>query len=190
MRAQANKIASRILPQQTYPLTNTPLAYLAPFLVAWRQEAPAALETAIFPSYFHGKCQVHHSAANGSIDGEVEPSGCPNPDCPVVCGTPGSMVHFYRTLRKIAFDAAQEVLKRITAPDSDTYKQVEAAVLEAAQGNLKSRMGPKVARRGLEEQLRSIVDEIPAELERRCGGSGLPKCSWEAAMKEYILSFP
>ncbi|KAF8627367.1 hypothetical protein AX15_004432 [Amanita polypyramis BW_CC] len=186
----ANIIASRMLPQQNYPLTFTPLAYLAPILVAWRVEAPAALEKAIFPSYFHGKCQVHHYAANGSIDGEADPPGCPNPDCPVVCGTPGSLVHFYPKLRKIAFDATREVLRNVIALDSDSYKQVEAAVLEAAQGDVKSRVGLKAARRRYKQQLRSLLEEIPVGLREQCGGSDLSECSWEKAMKEYILRFP
>ena len=58
------------------------------------------METAIFPSYFHGKCQV-----NG-----VNPPGCPNPDCPVVCGTPGSLVHFFPTLRGIAYNQTRKRL--------------------------------------------------------------------------------
>ncbi|KZV75881.1 hypothetical protein PENSPDRAFT_680614 [Peniophora sp. CONT] len=31
-----------------------------------------------------------------------EPEGCPNPDCPVVCGIPGSLVDIYSTLRFFA----------------------------------------------------------------------------------------
>ncbi|KAJ7927456.1 hypothetical protein B0H13DRAFT_1970447, partial [Mycena leptocephala] len=30
-----------------------------------------------------------------------EPPGCPNPYCPIVCGTPGSLVYFYLTLLKL-----------------------------------------------------------------------------------------
>ena len=44
--------------------------------------------------------------------------------------------------------------------------------------------------------LRSIMEQAHALLEETCGGdgadatNGLPGCSWEDAMKAYILSFP
>ena len=47
---------------------------LRPVTDAYKSDAYNGMETAIFPSYFHGKCQQ---------DG-VDPPGCPNPDCPVV----------------------------------------------------------------------------------------------------------
>lgn len=80
------------------------------------------METAIFPHYFHGKC-----ARNG-----VDPPGCPNPDCPVVCGTPGSMVHFFPTLRFIAYNETRTRLEAAVAPGSDAYQQIEQNVLSAA----------------------------------------------------------
>jgi hypothetical protein len=171
------------------------------------------MRTAIFPSYFHGKCQQ-----NG-----VEPQGCPNPDCPVVCGTPGSLVHFFPTLRFIAFKSTRDTLQRLCSPGSDEYKKTENAVARAATTTRKS--GSKQRRvstfsdgvggelvhgvpsrknfqyvRKREEDVgkafKEIMRQVPDLLEQVCGGkptedgSALPDCSWEAAMKAFILTFP
>jgi hypothetical protein len=45
-------------------------------------------------------------------------------------------------------------------------------------------------------RLRDVVDGSWTLMERECGGTGtgitngLPLCSWENEMKEYILTFP
>ena len=40
-----------------------------------------------------------------------------------------------------------------------------------------------------QDGLREIMEEIGKLLEQACG-EGLAACSWEVAMKEFILSFP
>ncbi|KAJ7869140.1 hypothetical protein B0H14DRAFT_2727897 [Mycena olivaceomarginata] len=52
------------------------------------------LYRALFPGWFHGKCLD----AKGN-----EPKGCPNYDCSIRCGTPGSMIHFYYDFYRISF---------------------------------------------------------------------------------------
>lgn len=85
------------------------------------------IETAIFKDYFHGKCE--------DPDTGIDPPGCPKSDCDVVCGTPGSMVHFYSKLRYLAFDANIDLFSDIVAPGSDTYKKIEKAVLAAVEAS-------------------------------------------------------
>lgn len=171
---------------------------------------------AIFPSFFHGKCQ--------RPDGTL-PSGCPNPDCATVCGTPGSLVHFYPKLRYIAFNATRHALTVLTSPRTggDAYAAVEERVLADAIAN-KPRMDrrflrlargshrPAIVERAVREvahahtleqraedvkaELRAILAQVGPKLEQACGGTGhgqtngLPWCSWEKEMKTYILTFP
>lgn len=104
------------------PDTATAASYLAPLLSTYDDVAYTGMETAIFPHYFHGKC-----ARDGA-----DPPGCPNPDCPVVCGTPGSMVHFFPTLRFIAYNETRARIEAAVAPGSDAYQQIEQNVLGAA----------------------------------------------------------
>lgn len=85
------------------------------------------MELAVFKSFFHGKCQ---DPATG-----IDPPGCPNPDCPVVCGTPGSIVHFYPKFRRLAFNATVNLVNKLMEPSSASYKKVEKAVLEAAKAS-------------------------------------------------------
>ncbi|KAF8636939.1 hypothetical protein AX17_003190 [Amanita inopinata Kibby_2008] len=199
----ANEIDSKLIQEHGYPLSNAPIDYLASVLIEWHKEAHGAMQTALFPEFFHGKCQQPVYAADGSIVDMVDPPGCPNPDCPVVCGTPGSMVHFFPKLRFIAFDATRRLLRNLSAPGSASYQQVEAAVLRDAVKI--SRRSLRFARAGLPldkggakvvEELGLILGQIPSRLERICGGTGTGKtnglrdCSWERPMKEYILSFP
>jgi len=170
------------------------------------------METAIFPRYFHGKCQR---------DG-VEPPGCPNPDCPVVCGTPGSLIHFYPKLCSIAFNETYYMLKSLTTPGSGAYEQVEKAVLADVSRSTPRmlRIYPRYIFRSLldvasnsdihttadvlsvkrsediKAGLKGILGKIPLLLRKTCSGSGMGEtneysaCSWEVAMKKYILSFP
>jgi uncharacterized Zn finger protein len=124
-----------------------------------------------------------------------------------VCGTPGSLVHFYGKLRFIAFNQTRHLLKELSAPGSDTYNQVERAVLNHA--NKKRRQGnttrlswrntlpiPTKREEDVKAQLKETMSNIPIWLEQVCGGSGygdvngLPECSWETLMKDYILTFP
>ena len=188
------------------------------------------METAIFPSYFHGKCQ-----RNG-----VDPAGCPNPDCPVVCGTPGSLVHFYPKLRYIAYNQTRALLADLAAPGSQSYEKAESAVMKAAtmrrmvrwyrfghpvapwtagakvdtqtkasaekgvdaeageDAEIMLRNLPYVRKReeNVKEGFKNIMAQVALLLEKSCGGratddkGALSQCSWEAPMKEFILTFP
>ncbi|KAL0067514.1 hypothetical protein AAF712_005505 [Marasmius tenuissimus] len=90
---------------------------LDPLRQAFQLDSPGALHRYIF-KFFRGKCQ-----RNG-----IEPEGCPNPDCPSRCGTPGSMVHFYPTFRRLAFTAVRDTIKNQTEVGSSVYKQIQARV--------------------------------------------------------------
>ncbi|EJC98285.1 uncharacterized protein FOMMEDRAFT_149302 [Fomitiporia mediterranea MF3/22] len=118
----SDQISEQLLPPSQRPADPTSL--LQPILKAYADISYEKLETAIFPSYFHGKCQRF------SKDGQ-DPPGCPNPDCPVVCGTPGSLVHFYPKLRLIAFNNTKSTLEKIASPGSPAYTKVEAMIKEA-----------------------------------------------------------
>jgi hypothetical protein len=185
--------------------------YIGALLSGYEQQCYAKMEHAIFPSYFHGKCQDE----NG-----VNPPGCPNPDCPVVCGTPGSLVHFYVKLRRIAFSETRKLLASLFEQDSETYKAVEKQVLKYANKPI-----PRMIRRrrdlafasahdlvdyeasllekraqDIKAKLRVIMHSAPSMLEMLCGGvSGstedgiedeLPNCSWKSDITSYILTFP
>ncbi|KAH9042511.1 hypothetical protein EDB85DRAFT_1070096 [Lactarius pseudohatsudake] len=205
----AKQVTQKLLPPENH---DDPMTFFHPILTTYQDTSYDDMRTAIFPSYFHGKCQQ-----NG-----VEPHGCPNPNCPVVCGTPGSLVHFYSTLRFIAFKSTRDTLQTLCSPNSDEYKKTEQAVAQAATTTRKS--GSKQRRiwmsgDGVEGELAhgapprknfqymrkreevrkgfgEIMKQVPVLLEKACGGkptedaSGLPDCSWEEAMKAYILSFP
>ena len=240
---------------ESHPSVDTALTYLQPILTAYHDQSYHNLENGIFPSYFHGKC----------LDGNGnEPAGCPNPDCPVVCGTPGSLVHFFPKLRYIAFNQTCHLLAALSTPGTPSYSRVEQLVVDASQRppderrrrgfsrvfsrdvtkainimrNNKNRAGslasgpvpvPGLGSSSGPVDLLSTLEEIPgspsspsnmllsalpkraqdvraglktilaqtcALLEEACGGSGegdtngLPHCSWEEVMKEYILTFP
>ncbi|KAJ3482816.1 hypothetical protein NLI96_g6717 [Meripilus lineatus] len=189
----------------SHPSLATSRNLIQPILDAYQNVAFENLRTSIFPDFFHGKCQQ-----NGII-----PPGCPNPDCPVVCGTPGSLVHFYPKLRYIVYNSTRHSLSMFTNPRSKPYQQALQAVEDAAN----SANGPE--RRSLRFFPRSLLDpydqpetkvksehpDIPSQflaiisgmlsrLLEACGGSaegstnGLPLCSWEQQLKEYILSYP
>ncbi|OJT07565.1 hypothetical protein TRAPUB_1588 [Trametes pubescens] len=248
MKSMAAQI-SNIIP--SHPDEQTTMTYLQPIISAYQKEAYQGMETAIFPNFFHGKC----------LDAQgIEPDGCPNPDCPIVCGTPGSMVHYYSKLRFIAFNETYHHLERLCTPGTDTYKRVEQAVVGAAGHDERRRSSSRIYSRALSNAvnvahsnkgsgsstapgsgsgsgsghdsalgsrpkdhktstpeistpkmlvpiflkraddvksgLKSIMQQCHGLLEEACGGdgvqetNGLPECSWEGAMKEYILSFP
>ncbi|EMD35393.1 hypothetical protein CERSUDRAFT_116168 [Gelatoporia subvermispora B] len=259
---------SGIMPNN--PGASAVLHYMQPFIAAYKNTSYAGMETAIFPNYFHGKCLDE----NGN-----EPAGCPDPDCPIVCGTPGSLVHFYAKLRLIAYNQTRYSLKALVAPSSKVYQQVEQNILNAAgsESHVRraGRLHPRQLLPGLgsaspashasplsvltapasmpnplsgssnplalasalspspptlssdatnstagsdskmvvplfmkrtnnnsssddmKTQLRTIMQDMPDMLRRACGDdsadgttNGLPNCSWEPEMKEYILSFP
>lgn len=76
---------------------------------------------------------------------------------PVVCGTPGSLVHFYNTLADIAFNSTLTTLARTAFLTSgSTYDQLESALIRATSSNSNSspvqapatsRVGPHVVPR-------------------------------------------
>ncbi|KAI9509313.1 hypothetical protein F5148DRAFT_1275330 [Russula earlei] len=213
----AQQISQTLLSAERY---HDVMSYLRPIQSAFEDDSYDGMESAIFPSYFHGKCQ-----RNG-----VDPPGCPNPDCPVVCGTPGSLVHFYPKLRFIAYNYTRNTLGRLSSPGSDAYKRVEGAVLQAsAEHRRRERERRRVPwfeyaitgaggelvhglSRGrnishawtrevesvesVKKELKEILRQTPSLLEKACGGhaseeeNALPKCSWEERMKAYILTFP
>ncbi|KAA1472509.1 hypothetical protein DENSPDRAFT_838798 [Dentipellis sp. KUC8613] len=196
MQQIAQQVGQRLVPQHS----GDAMKYLQPIINAYDNTSYDSMETAIFPSFFHGKCLDK----NGN-----EPAGCPNPDCPIVCGTPGSLVHFYSTLRFIAFNETREILETHGSPGSDAYQQTEDAVVRAASGP--ARMVRRYMRSGVDagrdeyvkkreedvkRGLRDIMKQIPTLLQKACGGraadspDGLPECSWEDTMKEFILSYP
>ncbi|KAI0035816.1 hypothetical protein K488DRAFT_76384 [Vararia minispora EC-137] len=179
----AQEIAQRFVPSHTGDVPS----YLRPMFTAYDNNSYDGMEHAIFPSFFHGKCQ-----RNG-----VDPPGCPNPDCPVVCGTPGSLVHFFPTLRYIAFNQTRSLLEKITKPGFGPYDEAENAIERAAAGSGARRtMHARAKAEQVRQGLRDIMKGVPGKLEQACGGDaadtpeGLPGCSWEREMKEYILTWP
>jgi hypothetical protein len=165
------------------------------------------MENAIFKSCFHGKCE-------DSTTG-IDPPGCPNPDCPVICGTPGSIVHFYSKFRSLAFDATVHLFDEIIQPSSAAYQKFEASVISATSSSpsqekrqrmvrfmreadrvAKPRIGfyngkniEKRAPKDTRDELQAIVRQFPSEMKSVCGDD-LSSCSWEAEFKKFILSFP
>ncbi|KAJ2912649.1 hypothetical protein MD484_g7766, partial [Candolleomyces efflorescens] len=191
----------------------TSSGYLDPLRLAFRDQVGAVMEKAIFPSFFHGKCQDPVTGVN--------PSGCPNPDCPVICGTPGSMVHYYSRLRYIAYNTTWHLMHDLARPGTPTFNEIQSNVEAIRNGAQRRRLsldprgssplkplsspgvsGGLVSRaistrdNYVKESLTRIFQDIRPNLEKVCGGvgdgttNGLPYCSWEQAMKEYILTFP
>ena len=165
------------------------------------------MENAIFKSYFHGKCE---NATTG-----IDPPGCPNPNCPVVCGTPGSIVHFYSKFCSLAFDATVHLFDEIIKPSSAAYQKFEASVVSATSSSpsaenrqrmvrfmrevdwvAKPRVGfykgkniEKRASEDIRDKLQTILQQFTSKMKSICGNE-LRFCSWEAEFKQYILSFP
>ncbi|PPQ84902.1 hypothetical protein CVT25_004570 [Psilocybe cyanescens] len=119
----ADSLVSNVIQNRNSDVS--PLSYLDPIVAEYNRRAYGYMETAIFKNYFHGRCQ--------DPDTGIDPPGCPKPDCDVVCGTPGSMVHFYSKLRFLAFDANIDLFDEIVAPGSAAYKKVEKTVLAAVE---------------------------------------------------------
>ncbi|KAJ7754535.1 hypothetical protein B0H16DRAFT_1418264 [Mycena metata] len=170
----------------------SPAELMKPLMDQYDNVSYPALETAIFPDYFHGKCQNPKTG--------VEPEGCPNPDCPVVCGTPGSLVHFYSELRYIAFNDTHHVLD--SCASASTPALVDIAIAHQPKSNSDPTLAPRIlrfrraatesstSRQDIERVVKQKLGEIYNLLFHVCGGEGYPLCSWETKMKEYILSFP
>lgn len=200
--------------RELLPAGHDSMRYLDPITLAYKDSSYDGMRTAIFPNYFHGKCQR---------DG-VDPHGCPNPDCPVICGTPGSLVHFFPALRFIAFNYTRSTLQRLCSPGNDAYERAERSIVqttagphehegerrrvpwfeyaiaraggEFAQGRNLSYVYARRREEGVKKRFEEIMKQVPILLEQACGGrpseseNALPKCSWENLMKQYILNFP
>ncbi|CAA7264415.1 unnamed protein product [Cyclocybe aegerita] len=183
-----------------------PLSYLSPLIDEYNKRAYDHMVQTVFKGYFHGKCQ------NPTTN--IDPPGCPNPDCPVVCGTPGSIVHFYSKFRYLAFDSTCRLMDEIIDPSSEAYQKVNEAVMaDAGSSESKRTRRPlRFIRRGgsededlrgelveverREDQLVALLRQFCSKLTVLCGGTesgqtnGLPFCSWEESFKRYILTFP
>lgn len=90
------------------------------------------------------------------------------------------------------------MLVKLASPDSDSYKAVEKAVLADADtdsgAHERRRYWPArtpMSRRAdsVQDGLKEIMMGIANQLEKACG-KDQAACSWEVAMKAYILSFP
>jgi len=94
---------------------------LQPALSLYNKQAYESMRAAEFPGFFHGKCQVNN----------IDPKGCPKPDCPVVCGTPGSIYHFYSTFVHIAYNTTLYGIANSTSSNSTTseYQAIKKGVL-------------------------------------------------------------
>lgn len=184
----------------------TAISYLNPLIEEYNKRAYDYMENAIFKSCFHGKCLDPNTG--------LEPAGCPNPDCPLICGTPGSLIHFYARLKAIAFNSTVGLFGNIIDPDSAAYRKVEQRIVKAASSNTRRRflrfnrfdlarqseLGRErnfedIAGRGdehIKQVMKTLFQQFPGQLADVCGGSsnGIPNCSWEQTMHDYILSFP
>ncbi|KAK0192601.1 hypothetical protein F5146DRAFT_1040623 [Armillaria mellea] len=179
------------------------LSLVEPLLDAFGNEAPPCFQQNIFPGHFHGKCQV-----NG-----VDPPGCPNPDCAVVCGTPGSLIHFYDDLLDIVFNSTATVCQNMTSPHSNVYQAIEKNMLEAMSSHSSSRRMFRFARStfyptmstapsatGFSKRSRfpnfsqvfhRHMSKLPRAVRNACktGKGGGSRCTFPD-MKKKILSYP
>ncbi|KAK0238138.1 hypothetical protein EDD85DRAFT_1023264 [Armillaria nabsnona] len=203
-----------ILPEfvrQLYTLLDIPcpsddsqlLAPIEPLLGAFESDAPPRFQQNIFPGYFHGKCQV-----NG-----VDPVGCPNPDCAVVCGTPGSLIHYYEKLLDIVCDSTTTVCQNMTSPHSNVYQAIEKSMLEAISSHSSSRRTFRFSRStfyptiattpsatgfskrsrspNFSQVFQSHMKELPRAVSNVCKTRNGGRGGWTFPhMKEKILSYP
>ncbi|KDQ07179.1 hypothetical protein BOTBODRAFT_180930 [Botryobasidium botryosum FD-172 SS1] len=158
---------------------------IEPFLEAYERDAYSRAEQAIFPGFFHGKCQR---------DG-VDPPGCPIPDCAVICGTPGSLVHFYSTLTWIAFNTTADGITDTFRPaHSKPRAQLLQAVLSARRTHARDYHGAFMSDKHVEGVLDDILKKDVGRdgLAKECqkGGDALGACSWKGPMVEFISTFP
>lgn len=206
---QASVIAEQILPSRSRAVA---VRLTEPLLNAFDTRASATMRDEIFPGYFHGsKCTIYSTymfittLSECQRDGS-DPPGCPNPDCPVVCGTPGSLVHFYSTLERLAFNATIDTLAQTCSPGSSnsSYPAFEQHVLAQVHRDFDLQLastssaslallspfkllgrraftGPQ-SDSSIKAKLQAAVGSMPAYLESLCGYN-LTFCSWEIPMK-------
>ncbi|KAK0496081.1 hypothetical protein EDD18DRAFT_1168744 [Armillaria luteobubalina] len=204
-------LKSEVLPgfvRELYTLMDVPtpsddsqlLSLAEPLLDAFEKDAPPCFQENIFPRYFHGKCQV-----NG-----VDPPGCPKPDCPVVCGTPGSMVHYFDKLVEIVLDSTMTVCRNMTSPDSTVYKAMEKNMLKTISSHSSSRRTFRFSRstfdstistvpsatgfskRGSSPNFSQVFQTLMSKFSQRVKSAcetGKGRCTF-LYMKKEILSYP
>lgn len=59
-----------------------------------------------------------------------------------VCGTPGSMVHFYDKLTSIVFDTVESSLNDVLSSSHVDYKRLQQSVISAARSSSPSSLSP------------------------------------------------
>lgn len=133
---QGMQIANLMLPPAARPTSG--LDITQPILSAWQStDTYYGMRTAIFPSYFHGKCLLPANGSSISTDGAdplqegIEAPGCPDTaNCSVVCGVPGSLVHFFPVLTQIAYNASLEALTNYTTEGDDAFDTIANNMLQ------------------------------------------------------------
>ncbi|KAF9051623.1 hypothetical protein BJ165DRAFT_1450075 [Panaeolus papilionaceus] len=199
----ANNITSTLIGGDR--VSAQPITYLNPIIDAFNDRIHDDMVQGVFRGYFHGKCQ--------DPDTNTNPPGCPNPDCPVVCGTPGSIIHFFSKFRYLAYRTTVNSYNDLIQIDSPSYRSVEDGVLRAHFGQRYDRRQSSYRRTyhsrsrstdqwtseqraAVRKPLQEMLNQFRWILLIICGGSssgktnGLPQCSWEEDFKEYILTFP
>ena len=120
-----------------------------------------------------------------------------------------SVIPDYAKLRYIAYNQTRHLLRELTTPGSDPYQQVVQNIMNGAQTSQPSPRMLRVYGRSmpillelqrrandLKDNIKMVFGRTGFLLETKCGGSGngdtngLPDCSWEQEMKQYILTFP
>ncbi|KAF7316356.1 Glycoside hydrolase family 79 protein [Mycena indigotica] len=161
-----------------------PQTLMKPAMASYQTVSFANLRQSIFPNYFHGKCQNPKTG--------IDPVGCPNPDCPVVCGTPGSMVHFYDVLVEIVHNSTLNSIAESFDEHSTAFQAILDDVTHLAKEKKPVRRFPvpPVTKSSITSLLKREMAESPALLEKSCGGKQRPACRWKKEMVPFILSFP
>lgn len=111
-------------------------------------------------------------------------------------------------LRSIAFNETQTMLRNLIQPASNVFAQILDDVNAARKDEGPSRrmvhmprgsswsmqrdvVAPRTSTTNVKAELATILEPVPDLLAAQCDESGsLSACSWETAMKAYILSFP
>jgi hypothetical protein len=119
-----------------------------------------------------------------------------------VCGTPGSLVHFFPTLSHIVSLTLRHETDKATAPGGEAYGEVEKRIVHDvahATTTTTTRRRRMVRRRRsvleadkraaskVQSELKGILSSAGQLLEKECEEAG---CSWEKEIKSYILTFP
>jgi hypothetical protein len=121
-----------------------------------------------------------------------------------VCGTPGSLVHFFPTLRRIVHGTLHNQIRKATAPSGEAYREVEKKIVHdiISQQRRRDLVNKRMVRKrrstlemdkreveNVKGRLKTILSQAGSLLEKECGEE-CERCSWEKEMKAYILTFP